>query len=369
MIALLLCLTGCEGVSGPRGDTGDIGEPGQSWQEQPPENRYFSLAVCNGSILSHNGAPKLYLAFDGEHSNAGDTIVCVQLVDGQVPSIDGIDEGDLGWGDKPTTVALKKVAGSDNFVTNATVRSAYGESYIYFQVQWTEVTAEESGFLAAQSARPDRWLVQADLGELPAGYQRARAWEIDPGVEDFLLLMFEVSTVDWFEHDGCYVTCHAGDGETNFHHTNQVRQRMDTWTWSAGLTQPTGFAADRYFDADTDPILSMSWDQGTPIYRINEFLADFDSAGARVDIPQPIYQHLSDPNYSAPFPFWDYELTTHDNNLAWLSGSAVPGYFSSIPFGSTADVAAFGLFDESTNTWTVEFKRARRTGNGDDAQF
>jgi hypothetical protein len=85
----------------------------------------------------------------------------------------------------------------------------------------------------------------------------------------------------------------------------------------------------------------------------------------------PAYQHLNDPNYNAPLPLWDHELITLDidEDTPWESGSTIPSYFSSVPTGSNADIVARGSFDEGTGTWTVEFKRARRTGNGDDVQF
>ena len=369
MIILLLCLTGCEGVSGPRGETGDDGNTGQSWQAQPPENRFFSLAVCNGSILSHNGAPKLYLAFDGEHSNAGDTIVSVKLADGQVPSIDGVDEGESGWGDQPTTVALEKVAGSDNFIADATVRSAYDESFVYFQVQWTENDVPESGITAGLSNIAPFWWTTADFDTLNSLQERSDSWALDSGDEDWLLLLFEVAEVRWFDHDGCFVTCHAGAGETSFHRTNGVRERMDFWAWSAGQAGHLGFAEDGYIDADNVPILSTSWDHGTPPRRSNFQSVRFEVGDDDVLVELPEYQHMNDPNYNTPFPMWDYEITTMDVLADWRALSTVPFYFVSIPFGSAADVAAFGLFDGSTNTWTVELKRARRTGNGDDAQF
>lgn len=369
MIALLLGLVGCEGISGPRGETGDPGDTGQPWQAQPPANRFFSLAVCNGQIVDHNGAAKLYLSFDGEHQNAGDTVVSYRLADGQVPTIDGIDEGESGWGGVANTVVMQKAAGSDNFITAATVRSAWDESYIYFQVKWTEVTNEAYGVTAGESTTPERWYTPSNLLDLGAGWARAKAWELTQSNEDFLLMMFEIGSTKWFDRDGCYVTCHAGTAGTNFHHTNFVRERMDTWMWSAGLTQPTGFAADRYFDSDTDPLLSLSWDVGTPSYRVNDQTVRFEFGDNDSSTTFPLYQHANDPNYDAPYPFWDYEMVTETNNVDWQAGSSVPRYYSSIPFGSTADVTAFGHYDSDTNTWTVELKRRLVTGNGDDAQF
>lgn len=137
---LLIQITGCEGVSGPRGDEGLPGPPGPDYQSPVPANRFFSLAIVNKTYRNHNGAPKLYLAFDGKHAAAGDTVVSVLIPEGQQPPrVDGIDDGSSEWGDVFTEVRLLKAAGDFNFIESAQVRSVYDEEYIYFQVKWTEV--------------------------------------------------------------------------------------------------------------------------------------------------------------------------------------------------------------------------------------
>jgi hypothetical protein len=368
----LFGLLGCEGVSGPRGETGDTGDSGDPWQPQVPENRFFAVAVCNGSMVNHNGAPKLYLSFDGEHANAGDTIYCYQLGEGQVPEIDGVDEGATAWGDKPTTVALEKVSGKSNFIDSATVKSAFDLDYIYFQVKWTEVENQEYGFSVGKSAESQYWQTADGYEDLTSVLDRSNNWNLISGSTDHLLLLFQINEVSWFDHDGCFVTCHSGEGETNFHRTDSPPQRLDSWVWTAGLLEETGFAADRYIDNDVSPILSLSWDVGTPPYQLNYQSRRFEVPNADDVVAEfPAYQHLNDPNYNAPLPLWDHELITLDidEDTPWESGSTIPSYFSSVPTGSNADIVARGSFDEGTGTWTVEFKRARRTGNGDDVQF
>jgi len=43
--------------------------------------------------------------------------------------------------------------------------------------------------------------------------------------------------------------------------------------------------------------------------------------------------------------------------------------YARLPSGSRADVRAIGRFDTATGTWTLELRRARRTGNRDDVAF
>ena len=72
--SLLLLVMGCDGLSGDRGLTGQIGERGEDYVPPLPANRNFSMSIANDNLRSHNGAPKLYLSFDGKHAAAGDTV-------------------------------------------------------------------------------------------------------------------------------------------------------------------------------------------------------------------------------------------------------------------------------------------------------
>ncbi len=351
-LLLLLVLVGCEGVAGPRGDLGDPGDTGDPWVPSI-ENRYFALAVTNNSFVNHNGAPVLYLAFDSLHTNAGDTVVCQRLPEGQVPAIDGVDEGEAGWGDKFTTVGLVKASGSENYIDSATIRAAYDAEYIYFQVKWTETASFELFLESSESNNPQHWTKLTGTG--------AGSWVFTEAFEDRLYFLFEVSEVDRFDHEGCFITCHDGIGETNYHATNLSRQRLDAWVWGAATTQHAGYAADYYID--NTPLAATFWDLGTPSFRLNEHTQGVGGAAHL----EPIYQHVQDPNHNAPFPLWDWEITTFDLGDDWQIDATIPGYITSIPSGSAADVMARGRFADGT--WTVELKRARKTGNGDDAQF
>ncbi|MBW2459700.1 MAG: hypothetical protein JRI68_34740 [Deltaproteobacteria bacterium] len=51
----------------------------------------------------------------------------------------------------------------------------------------------------------------------------------------------------------------------------------------------------------------------------------------------------------------------------WTNGDTIPGVINRVPTGSRGDVIAVGKF--TTDTWVLEIKRARNTGNGDDVVF
>lgn len=354
-LLLLLGLVGCEGLSGPRGETGDTGTTGPGYEPPVPANRYFALGVTNAASTDHNGAPRLYLSFDGAHQNAGDTVVCIFLPEGQVPAIDGVDGGVDEWGDMATTVAMRKVAGQDNLIDSARVKAAYDSDYIYFQVQWTEVEDASLGLEASESNQSMYWMRHPD------STNTAAAWISVDNQEDRLLMMFEVTPMAWFDHEGCYITCHAAANETNLHRTILSGERMDMWAWSAAKSNPLGYAKD--YTIDNSPVLASSWDAGLPPYeentqsiRINDILYDL-----------PLYQHSSDPNANSPDPFWDWAVANFNRALSWQGGATIPGYVLHVPTASNADVLAQGKF--ISGTWTVELKRARHTGNGDDAEF
>ncbi len=358
----LLILAGCEGVSGPRGDNGPPGENGPDYQDPTPENRFFSLAVTNKSMAEHNGAPKLYLSFDGEHTAAGDTVVSVRLEDTDpVPAVDGVDGGSQEWAGPATTVKLYKAAGTFNFIEAATVRSAFDEEYVYFQVKWTEVANEQYGLEVGLSDRP------AYLIYPQGGTGNAAVWDYEEGNEDRVLLLFEITPVTRYASDGCFVTCHTDDEaiERNYHATRAGGEWMDVWMWGAALTNPTGYLRDQYMTSS--PSLNVLDDNGLPLLLSNMTL-ERDNLGV-ITRRQPTYQALGDPNLNSSYPLWPWQIVRVSTS-GWVAGSQVPAFISNPnPSNSAGDVEAQGTFDADSGTWTVEMRRARRTGNGDDVQF
>jgi hypothetical protein len=369
---LLLQVLGCEGMAGKRGIEGDTGEQGDPYAAPVPDNRTFSLAIGNNSPMIHNGAPKLLLAFDNAHANAGDTVVCQRLTGSVVPSIDGIDDSGE-WPEKYTDVQLHKLAFKNNKIETARVRSAYDEQYIYFQVKWTEVADSALGLAVNEDLHPSHWLYQDTLPKLDSIWRKEVV-----GDEDRVMMMFEITPMTWYSHDGCLVTCHSGGAtieapETNYHSTRNAKSKMDMWSWSSVTSNPAGFADDKYLDGTgqaLDPSTVLGYRDGIKgdLGRA-PFMANLDLVmrSATTVISRPLYQSISDPDSISTYPFWDWQMTAYTNSSGWRMHFQVPSFITTIPTLSRADIMARGKYDNGT--WTVEFKRLRATGNGDDTKF
>ena len=377
---LLLQVIGCEGNAGNRGIPGGQGDTGDPYSQPIPENRYFALAVGNNSAAAHNGAPKLYLVFDTLHATAGDTVVCRRLTGSNVPEVDGIDGGSAEWGDKFTDVVLRKAVLYDNKINTARVRAAYDQNYIYFQVKWTEVADSALGLAVAEDLYPTKWVFDSLPSTIVSG-QRTEYWSrVVMGDEDRVMLMFEVKHLNWFEHDGCLVTCHAGTATTlpgtNYHSTKSAKARMDIWSWSSITSNPTGYANDKYMDGtgqtpnEFEPLGysdGIKGDIGRATSMTNLFFVYTTSGSTRtISAYHPLYQTATDPDSIATYPLWDWQITTY-TATGWRQGFAVPTFVTTVPTLSRADIISSGKFDNGT--WTVEFKRLRATGNGDDTKF
>jgi hypothetical protein len=373
---LLLQIIGCEGNAGKRGIPGDPGDPGNPYSEVVPQNRYFSMALTNNSMIVHYGAPKLFLAFDDAHTNTGDTVICQRLTGTRVPEIDGIDGGTAEWPEKYTDVVLRKMALQNNKIESVRMRAAWDETYIYFQLKWTEIADSALHLSVAEDIFPNQWEYLA----------HDSLWsKVVMGDEDRAMLLFEITPLNWFEHDGCLVTCHAGGeaadlAETNFHSTRNAKAKLDLWCWSSLTSNPTGYADDKFMDGTgqiADPLEPLKYrdgikgDLGRATVMSNLFFVDRprpgSTSGQRDTIAyRPLYQAATDPDSLATYPLWEWQITSH-TTTGWRHGFAVPSFITTIPTQSRADIMARGKFDNGT--WTVEFKRLRATGNGDDVKF
>jgi hypothetical protein len=151
---------------------------------------------------------------------------------------------------------------------------------------------------------------------------------------------------------------------------------MDIWSWSSITSNPTGYADDKYMDGTgqiKDPFQPLGYTdaikgdigRGTSIANLLFEYTGQDTS-LRVTAYRPLYQTATDPDSIAIYPFWDWQVTTYDTT-GWRQGFTVPTSITTVPILSRADIMSRGKFDNET--WTVEFKRLRATGNGDDAKF
>ena len=114
---------------------------------------------------------------------------------------------------------------------------------------------------------------------------------------------------------------------------------VDVWQWSAGRTNPTGFAEDqthRVTTAMLENAVEYSMSDNKTVY-----IKKQRDAGA------PVYKTLPRPKEN--------------------KGEKVPSFEVGTPSGSSADVAAKGEW--AGGNWQIEFARALDTGHADDVVF
>jgi hypothetical protein len=136
--------------------------------------------------------------------------------------------------------------------------------------------------------------------------------------------------------------------------------QVDIWRWGAATSEPLAIADDWSLIHGF-----MSPDDGDSPYIVNWQLPD----------STPLYMHRLDPNRSTAktawnvgVPLWFFDAIPY-RATGWTEDCAayISGIVTTMPSRSRVDVAACGRFTE--DYWTLELKRARRTGNGDDIQF
>jgi hypothetical protein len=93
-----------------------------------------------------------------------------------------------------------------------------------------------------------------------------------------------------------------------------------------------------------------------------------------IDDTLPRWQHRNDPNENPAPPFLQWDAVPFNPDLGWTDNARVQGYTIVLPTGSQADIeindseAAWG-WAGAPDSWVLEIRRARNTGNGDDVQF
>ena len=374
----------CAGTSQPCQFTlSDDTDVGASFSLDPsiplPADTYFSLAVTEDSH-NHVGAKRLFLAFErppfSSPNDVTGTVVSAQVAPGEIQLDGAVSEWDQTLWTNVTGLVQNNYPLSeflDGVTTPIQVTSAWDEDRVYFAVRWedaghTESTRYkkwiygdqgngESGWngqlhLGATAGAPNEFVVNATGHEL-AGLES----------EDRLFLMFPiVDSEGVFAPDGpgCAAYCHANHSDDNpgqnytgtdvsVMHANLVGDAADIWHWKAARTGPSGCADDKYIDYATGTSSGRRADSGSAAYGGNGLVGS-----------DPEWMHSSGLSYTGD------DLQDADKLLfagAPLGGEELPSNISLLPSGSRGDVEAVGAFDVSTNTWTVEMRRRRDTGD------
>ncbi len=307
-----------------------------------PSDQTFSLAISDNSGGNKNGVSGLTLKF-GTGTSSANTVVAKK----GTPSIDGKDGGS-GWGQaSEISLALPVQAGGGP--STATVRAAYDNDNVYFQVKWQDPTGTEN------------------IHKNMLTYSAADGTWTKSGNEDRVYFLFNISATDFGA--GCAVYCHVGNPAWDDTHdsrmgTNNPGEMVDVWHWKAARTAPTGYAEDKHWVdlTSADEIVY----EGEDVLKTR--LADAGSgfASGNIDAGLPKFMDKNDPGANADFLF-DGETVVFDSSADWSDGDTVPGYILSVGTDSRADVISKSTY--SDGTWVVEFQRKLVTGNSDDVQF
>ena len=414
MFALLGC-DGDTGLSGRQGDKGQKGDDGiDSERMLPPAPRYLSLGIVNGSIHAVATTKPLYVTFDTTvHANS-DTIVANRL--SLPPLLDGIDGGIAEWGAHKSVLRLSpQLLNSsdgqipDSHIYKVSCRVGFDDEYLYMFLQWKEMTiirdpqngtaipivaageSKEENTLFLDISHPEvtihtengttqidtiftnlrvRYIVTLDSVcypppplppiicdyEYDTTYETLLVWKTVNGGEDKAAICWSMQESGTFsELPGCVF---ASDSITL--DNAAANELFDLWRWGAGTSEPVTVADDWSIRSGR-----VAPDDGQAPFVSNRMPSD--------SIPR--FMNRLDPNYitsdnpwASIYPLWYYDAVSYAPR-GWTEYAIVyvPGIIAAIPSCSRADVTARGLFAE--DCWTVEFNRARKTGNGDDLQF
>ncbi len=359
IVFLLVSFNSCEGPEGPAGTVGTDGTNGTDGIDAtglPPAGTYFSLAVNNNAGDMQFGSFVNYLAFDSVDADVVTSIPQVVSYETPLPpEIDG-SEAEGEWIGSGKVITLEQITdflkydGQDPVgVTTVKVKAMYDESYVYFQLSWSD--ADESD----------------EKSKLT--YSTANGWS-SSGNEDRFYFMWPITGfdgTDFADGNGCDAFCHYDEAAANgkgYMFTEYSDQLVDTWQWKATRGNPIGYVHDKhliYQDESNLADLTTKWsgrkgDQGNDPYIENKIANGL-----------PLYMHASDPDANAGYPSFDYELVPFDAGATFSDGATIPGVFLRDPNGSGADVHAKGVY--SNGGWFVEVRRLRNTGHGDDHQF
>ncbi|MBU1320611.1 MAG: hypothetical protein KKG33_06580 [candidate division Zixibacteria bacterium] len=352
MALLMLSFLGCEGDQGPQGSQGaqgDDGADGRDASTDPPGDMIFGLAITNNSEFNQNGNTKIRLTFDQSAEPSEDVVVCYKL--DKPPVIDGQDQGIEDWGSDEFTISsipLTNLRGIDNRISFADIRAGYDDKYIYFMVSWQEIVDASQGLAATADWFPGRWRLQV-IG-------RDSTWSRQPVTEDQMYLFWDISGVDGWAANGSDLLYHDDDSTLYLSGSGLV----DVWHWKAGRTGLIGYFDDEYITGATP---SVQDDHGSAGYVDNVF----DS------LPRWMHKDgilAAGEDISPPFQLWN--TVPFNVSLKWPNNATIIGFVSVMPTGGRADIECSGKDSWNPGAgdrWTMEFRRLRNTGHGDDVKF
>ena len=380
--ALAGCGGGSDGAAGPAGAAGVAGVAGAAGAAGAgagkPANTYFTMAFTDNGGGSHRGDNLLYMKFLDEGVSASgvataDIVAAPKVAAGAI-TMDG-DISDWPAANLSTIKAINQ-SGTGLAATTVKVGAAYDDQYVYMIAQWDDATKDN---------HKGQWVYNA----------ASSVWALSSDNEDRLFVGFPIKDTEGNYKDGgkgCMASCHLvmngtpAPGEGSMMAMNTTGDKLDMWHWQATRSAPARIAQDKYWikegwSATGGPENGRIADAGMSAYIPNQLGgSEYGSSGLTLGTA-PMYVPFNGP-FIAGTTGTTTRVASNDRVLwandaisyaEWLlthtpaAGDLVPGYVTRLPNGSFADVYAEAKHDGTK--WTVEMRRLRNTGDGDDHQF
>ncbi len=364
-------------------------------EEEPiPADTYFAIAVTENSH-NHYGDNLLYLDFQ-DHPNTSSiaprVVISPEIESGSI-TIDGkMDD----WNPTYLTTIWGRVMNNyplsefyDAIPGEITVGSAWDESYVYFLVHWEDSNHDASTNRNLWTYDGEKWKKKDHVPPL-AGSPSEDVVNKDDAVfgsesEDRVFFMFPIRDQQRNFRDGglgCSAYCHANaelsatttEGavgeDVAAMHTNAPGDKADVWHWTSTRSLPSHTLKD-----------------GHLVYGIGDFNGRKSDNGDRPTIDNDTKKlSISKPSQPAFMSYRDFAAGNYgtdegDNtkfeqfdaipiqDLKFVQTDTIPYSISRPSTGSRSDVTAYAIFNNQTKRWTLEIKRLRNTGDGDDYQF
>jgi hypothetical protein len=254
--------------------------------------------------------------------------------------------------------------GGSFYVRMKSVYTPYPDT-VYFMLQWADTTEDFVAERLIYVGQPwDGRDCSTDGGLVAPESWAQRPLQRDK--EDRLALMFEITpagdATGTFASKGCQVACHG-----NMH---PISGKLDVWYWLDARTNQVSHCDDMYADSsglygDTgDGMWKINWREPTFVPR---YIKEGDNGGLSTSKcvldPGPFGRGFNQCDVRNPIWGTTWGDTSNPEGFDY-----VPGYLVKLPTGSRADVFARGAWDDKTQRWTIEIKRAMRTGAGHEGE-
>jgi mono/diheme cytochrome c family protein len=359
-----------------------------------PADTYFAMAVTENSH-NHYGENLLYLDFQ-EHPNtskiAPRVVISPRVESGRI-TIDG-KANDWNptylstiWGRVMNNYPLSEFY--DAVPGEITLGSAWDETHIYFLVRWEDANHDASTQRNLWVFDGKKWQKKAHK-KPKQGTPASRAINIKDEVfgnesEDRVFFMFPIQDRQRnFRAGGlgCAAYCHANAEISGAYsevavgedvaamHTNVPGDKADVWHWTATRSLPSLTLKDGHLVYGVGDYNGRKADKG------DAPTIDNDTKKLKMsNESQPAYMSYRDyaaGNYGSENKD-ETKFQQHDaipiQKIKYAKGDTIPYSISRPSTASRGDVMAYATFDDKTHTWTLEIKRMRNTGDGNDYHF